>query len=68
MQTTQHSNTRCPVYLHPSACSSRAAVEAIQRRTGLLVITSPKGHTEAIKPLNTAAADDSSWPFGGDAA
>jgi hypothetical protein len=68
MQTTQHSNTRCPVYLHPSACSSRAAVEAIQRRTGLLVITSPEGRTEAIKPLNTAAADDSSWPFGGDAA
>lgn len=68
MQTTQHSNTRCPVYLHPSACSSRAAVETIQRRTGLLVITSPKGRSEAIKPLNTAAADDSSWPFGGDAA
>ena len=68
MQTTQHSTTRCPVYLHPSACSSRAAVEAIQRRTGLLVITSPKGRTEAIKPLNTAASDDSSWPFGGDVA
>ena len=68
MQTTQHSNSRCPVYLHPSACSSRAAVEAIQRRTGLLVITSPKGRTEAINPLNTAAADESSRPFGGDAA
>jgi len=68
MQTTQHSNTRCPVYLHPSACSSRAAVEAIQRRTGLLVITNPKGRTEAISPLNTAAADDSHSPFGGDAA
>ncbi|AHZ72618.1 hypothetical protein OU5_5539 [Pseudomonas mandelii JR-1] len=68
MQTTQHSNTRCPVYLHPSACSSRAAVEAIQRRTGLLVITSPKGCTEAIKPFASAAVDDTSWPFGGDAA
>jgi hypothetical protein len=68
MQTTQHSNTLCPVYLHPSACSSRASVEAIRRRTGLLVITSPKGRTKAIKPLNTAAADESSWPFGGDAA
>jgi hypothetical protein len=68
MQTPQHSNTRCSVYLHPSACSSRAAVEAIQRRTGLLVITSPKGRTEAIKPLNTVAADDNSSPFGGDAA
>ena len=68
MQTTQHSNTRCPVYLHPAACSSRTAVEAIQRRTGLLVITSPKGRTEAIKPLNTVAGDDNSSPFGGDAA
>jgi hypothetical protein len=68
MQTTQHSNTRCPVYLHPAACSSRAAVEAIQRRTGLLVITTPKGHTEAIQAFNTPAADDSHSPFGGDAA
>lgn len=68
MQTTLHSSTRCPVYLHPSACSSRAAVEAIQHRTGLLVITNPKGRTEAIKPLNTVPADDSSSPFGGDAA
>ncbi|QZA96236.1 hypothetical protein K3369_21110 [Pseudomonas mandelii] len=68
MQTTQHSNTRCPVYLHPAACSSRAAVEAIQRRTGLLVITAPKGRTEAIQALNNAAADDSHSPIGGDAA
>jgi len=68
MQTTQHSNTRCPVYLHPAACSSRAAVEAIQRRTGLLVITAPKGRTEAIQAFNTTAADDSHSPFGGDAA
>ncbi|RKS23567.1 hypothetical protein BJ917_2625 [Pseudomonas sp. WPR_5_2] len=63
MQTTQHSNTRCPVYLHPSACSSRAAVEAIQERTGLLVITNPKGRTAAIKHADIASADD-----GGDAA
>ena len=68
MQTTQHSNTRCPVYLHPSACSSRAAVEAIQRRTGLLVITSPKTIPTAIKPTAEAASDDGTWPFGGDAA
>lgn len=66
MQTTQHSNTRCPVYLHPSACSSRAAVEAIQRQTGLLVITTPKGRTTAVEPSRTTA--DSPWPFGGDAA
>lgn len=66
MQTTQHSNTRCPVYLHPSACSNRAAVEAIQRRTGLLVITSPKGRTAAMSP--NEASTESTWPFGGDAA
>lgn len=68
MQTTQHSNTRCPVYLHPSACSSRAAVEAIQQRTGLLVITSPKGRPAAIQPTDVAASSDYTRPFGGDAA
>lgn len=68
MQTTQHSNTRSPVYLHPSACSSRAAVEAIQERTGLLVVTTPNGRTAAIKHVDIASAEDSSWPFGGDAA
>ncbi|AWY39438.1 hypothetical protein DKY63_05785 [Pseudomonas putida] len=66
MQTTQHSNTRCPVYLHPSACSNRAAVEAIQRRTGLLVITTPKGRAAIVESAHTVA--DSSLPFGGDAA
>lgn len=68
MQTTQHSNPRCPVYLHPSACSSRAAVEAIQQRTGLLVITSPKGRTAAIKPIDAATSRDCTLPFDGDAA
>ncbi len=67
MQTTQHSNTRCPVYLHPSACSSREAVEAIQHRTGLLVVATPKGHTEAVQPTVTTTTD-TLWPFGGDAA
>jgi hypothetical protein len=68
MQTTQHSNTRCPVYLHPSACSSRASVEAIQRNTGLLVITSPKGRIKAVKSFDIVAVDSNSRPFGGDAA
>lgn len=68
MQTTQHSNTRCLVYLHPSACSSRAAVEAIQHRTGLLVIANSKGRTAAIQPTDITAADANTWPFGGDAA
>jgi hypothetical protein len=68
MQTTQHSNTRCPVYLHPSVCSSRVAVEAIQHRTGLLVITTTRGRTEAVQPVDTAAIDANTWPLGGDAA
>lgn len=68
MQTTQHSNTRSPVYLHPFPYSSPAAVEAIQHRTELLVITNPKGRTEAVQPIDTAAADTSTWPFEGDAA
>ena len=68
MQNTQRSNPRCPVYLHPSACSSRAAVEAIQHRTGLLIITTPKGRTAAAKPADMVVPDDSTWPFGGDAA
>lgn len=68
MQTTQHSDTRCPVYLHPSACSSRAAIEAIQHRTGLLVITTPKGCTRAVMPTSSTTTDEGTWPFGGDAA
>lgn len=69
MQTTQHSNTHCPVYLHPSACSSRAAIEAIQSRTGLLVIADPKGRTATVTPFGASkVADDITWPFGGDAA
>ncbi|WP_414920558.1 hypothetical protein [Pseudomonas sp. IT-P218] len=68
MKSKQHSSTCCPVYLHPSACSSPAAVEAIERKTGLLVITSPKGRIEAVKSLGNVAVDISSRPFGGDAA
>lgn len=68
MQTTQHSNTRCPVYLHPSACSSRTAVEAIQHRTGLLLITTPRGRIQAVRTIDTVATDNTTRPFGGDAA
>ena len=69
MQTPQHRNTRCPVYLHPAACSSRAAVEAIQSSTGLLVIANPKGRTATVTPFDAAnVAHDITWPFGGDAA
>lgn len=66
MQTTQHSNTRCPVYLHPAAITSPAAVEAIQRRTGLLVIIN-LGRPASALPARPVATGESS-PWGGDAA
>ena len=65
MQTTQHSTTRCPVYLHPAACTSPAAVEAIQKHTGLLVIVTPGARLASAKAV-TATVD--LGPFGGDAA
>lgn len=66
MQTIQHSNTRCPVYLHPSAASSPGAVERIQRSTGLLVIVNLGRAPIARAP--TAVASDDLGPWGGDAA
>lgn len=67
MQTTQHSSTRCPVYLHPTACTSPAAVEAIQRDTGLLVITNLNSRPIAAQPAHPVASDNFG-PWGGDAA
>jgi hypothetical protein len=66
MQTTQHSNTRCPVYLHPAACTNPAVVEAIQKHTGLLVIVTPPGTRLAPSKANVVAHKPE--PFGGDAA
>lgn len=66
MQTTQHSNTRCPVYLHPAAATSPAAVERIQRSTGLLVIVNLGRATIAPAPVTVIPGDQGPW--GGDAA
>lgn len=66
MQTTQHSANRCPVYLHPAAITSPAAVEAIQRSTGLLAIINI-GRTATTLPTRPVATDDLG-PLGGDAA
>lgn len=66
MQTTQHSNTRCPVYLHPAAATSPAAVERIQRSTGLLVIVNLGRVTMSTAPAVVNADDKGQW--GGDAA
>jgi len=69
MQNTHQRDTRCPVYLHPSAFGSRAAVEDLQLRTGLLVIGNPKGRTAAIRPAITAEASEAAaGPLGDDAA
>ncbi|WP_296258489.1 MULTISPECIES: hypothetical protein [unclassified Pseudomonas] len=64
MPNTQHSN-RCRVYLHPTAAKSQASVEAIQRKTGLLVILNTK--REPIGTLSDVTWPDES-PWGGDAA
>jgi hypothetical protein len=32
------------------------------------VIANPKGRTAFVQPVDTAAGDVSTWPFGGDAA
>ena len=66
MKNTQHSNTRCPVYLHPAACTSPAAIKLIQQRTGLLVIVNLGRPTIALQPASVAKNDFGPW--GGDAA
>lgn len=66
MQTTQHSNTRCPVYLHPAAITSPAAIETIQKRRGLLV-TINLGRPAAALPARPFATSEIG-PWGGDAA
>jgi len=65
MPNAQHRTTRCPVYLHPAACTSPATVEAIQKHTGLLVIVTPGARLVSAKAV-TATVD--LGPFGGDAA
>lgn len=66
MNITQHSNPRCPVYLHPAAATSPAAVDRIQRSTGLLVIVNLGRAT--IAPALAAVARYDQGPWGGDAA
>ncbi|HCK4404370.1 TPA: hypothetical protein ACQTYN_006824 [Pseudomonas aeruginosa] len=64
MQSTQHA--RCPVYLHPAAATSPATVEAIQARTGLLVIISTSQRACLTQPRPAAhSTDDEFGPWGG---
>ena len=67
MQSAQHlTQARCPVYLHPAAATSPAAVEAIQARTGLLVIigTSQRACLTQPRPVTLSTEADSA-PWGG---
>lgn len=58
---TQHTPTRCPVFLHPAAASNPRTVDRIQRATGQLVVI----HGLRAQ-LRTTPPD--LGPFGGDAA
>lgn len=42
----------CRIYLHPSICSSRTAIGAIQQQTGLLIVTTQSGYAQAIRPTS----------------
>lgn len=46
---TAHSNTRCPVFLHPAAASNPATVDSIQQATGQLVVITG-GKPQLSKP------------------
>ncbi|ANI16789.1 hypothetical protein A9C11_23700 [Pseudomonas citronellolis] len=67
MQPTQHMHkARCPVYLHPAAATSRAAVEAIQADTGLLVIVGTSQRACLYQPRPVAPSTEAdSGPWGG---
>lgn len=53
MENAQHIRT-CKILLHPTACT-RAAILSIQRRTGLLVVTSNRGLAQAVPATKGAA-------------
>ncbi|QDH65217.1 hypothetical protein FKZ69_14710 [Pseudomonas azotoformans] len=67
MQTTQHGNTRCTVYLHPAVATSPDAVKKIQLRLGQLVIVHVPRATTGPSSIVVVARDDQG-PWGGDAA
>ncbi|MCP1646971.1 hypothetical protein [Pseudomonas nitroreducens] len=62
MQTAQHANKApCLVLLHPAAATSRAAVEAIQAKTGLLVIVTTSRCARLAKPNHSDETDLGPW-------
>lgn len=62
---TQHSGTRCPVYLHPAAASNPFTIRRIERETGLTAHVTLR--TAQLKRQFLTTFDDLG-PFGGDAA
>lgn len=62
---TQHSTTRCPVYLHPAAATNPFTVRRIERETGLTAHVTLR--TAQLK-RHTLPAFEDFGPFGGDAA
>lgn len=66
MDTAQHSSTRCPVYLHPTAASNPRTVASIQQATGQLIVLA--GGRPQLKRTSQPALS-SFGPFnGGDCA
>lgn len=62
MQTAQHANKApCLVLLHPAAATSRAAVEAIQAKTGLLVIVTTSRCARLTKPITVEQTETGPW-------
>lgn len=63
---TQHSKTRCQVYLHPTAVTSPAAVQAVQQATGQLIAL--EGGRPRLKRSTPPVSDDFGPWDGGSAA
>ncbi len=59
---TQHSTTRCPVYLHPAAATNPFTVRRIERETGLTAHVTLR--TAQLK-RHTLPAFEDVGPFGG---
>lgn len=60
---TQHSVTRCPVYLHPAAASNPSTIASIQRATGQLIVLT--GGRPQLKQRHTLPAFEDFGPFDG---
>jgi len=53
MENTSRTHT-CKILLHPTACN-RTVVNALQRRTGMLVVINTRGYAHAVPATKGAA-------------